>query len=71
VARGQTLRFVRDAHEILQPAPDEAKSGGGPILPRFSRPAAQAAAPTPDPAPDPGPPGVVYDREGNPYVEAE
>jgi len=53
VARGQMLRLVHDFHEILQPTPDETKSGGGPILPKFSRPTQPVApAPTTEPAED-------------------
>jgi hypothetical protein len=69
VARGQTLRFMRDAHEILQPAPDEAKSGGGPILPKFNRPVRSVPAPAPE-APAEGLPAVV-DKDGNVYVDPE
>jgi len=44
VARGQMLRLVHDFHEILQPTQDEAKSGGGPILPNFTRPTPAGSA---------------------------
>jgi hypothetical protein len=37
VARGQLLRLLHDMHEALQPTQDEAKGGGGPILPKFNR----------------------------------
>jgi hypothetical protein len=68
-ARGQLLRMLHDMHEVLQPTPDEAKSGGGPILPKFTRP--DRSTKQAEPAPAVELPGVVYDREGKPYVEAE
>jgi hypothetical protein len=66
VARGQLLRLLHDMHEVMQPAPDEAKSGGGPILPKFNRPKPQPPAPSEAPAEDEA--AVVID--GQPYVEA-
>jgi hypothetical protein len=68
VARGQLLRLLHDMHEALQPAPDEAKSGGGPILPKFNRPVRSAPAPAPEVPPEDLP--AVVDEDGNPYVDA-
>jgi hypothetical protein len=67
VARGQLLRLLHDMHEALQPTQDEAKSGGGPILPRFNRPV-KPNAPSVAPAAE-EPPAAIYDNEGNPYVD--
>jgi hypothetical protein len=69
VARGQLLRLLHDMHEALQPAPDEAKSGGGPILPKFNRPTQPAAPPTTTEPSEDLP--AVTDADGNPYVDPE
>jgi hypothetical protein len=68
VARGQLLRFMKDFHEMLQPAQDEAKSGGGPILPKFNRPVRSSPASAPEVPPEDLP--AVVDEDGNPYVDA-
>ncbi len=67
VARGQLLRYMKDFHEMMQPTPDEAKSGGGPILPKFNRPV-KPNAPSVAPAVE-EPPAAIYDNEGNLYVD--
>jgi hypothetical protein len=67
VARGQLLRYMKDFHEMLQPTPDEVKSGGGPVLPKFNRPV-KPNAPSVAPAAE-EPPAAIYDNEGNPYVD--
>jgi hypothetical protein len=68
VARGQDLRLLNQIHDALQPGHDEAKSGGGPILPRFNRPVRSAPAPAPEVPPEDLP--AVIDKDGNPYVDA-
>jgi hypothetical protein len=47
---------------------DEAKGGGGPILPKFNRPVRSAPAPAPEVPPEDLP--AVIDKDGNPYVDA-
>src|SRR5215470_3768132 len=34
-ARAQGLRLMHDFHAMLQPTPDEAKGGGGPVFSKF------------------------------------
>jgi hypothetical protein len=57
---------------MLQPTPEEAKHGGGPILPRFVRAnqAAKPAEPVP-PAPEDEPRAAVIDKDGTEYLEAD
>jgi hypothetical protein len=69
-AYGPFLRMFYGAHEMMQPTPDEAKNGGGPILPRFNRPGEQAKPALPaEPTSEQRP--AVFDKDGNPYVEAD
>jgi hypothetical protein len=67
VARGQLLRLLHDMHEALQPTQDEAKGGGGPILPKFNRPVRSVPAPAPELPPEDIP--AVTDKDGTPYVD--
>jgi len=72
VARGQLLRLVHDFHEMLQPAQDEAKGGGGPVFSRFGRQTPRPSAPPPAPESPPAHPGAaMIDKDGTEYVEAE
>jgi hypothetical protein len=68
VARGQLLRLLHDMHEALQPGQDEAKNGGGPILPKFNRPTQPTVPPTTTEPSEDLP--SVTDADGNPYVDA-
>ena len=69
-AYAPAIRAFTMMHEVLQPAKDDPKAGGGIIPPRFTRPP-QPAAPAEGEPSAADEPGAVVDREGNVYVDGD
>ena len=69
-AYAPAIKLMQVMHHVLQPTPDEAKTGGGPVFSRFGR-QTPPSGPPPLPQQRQHPEAAVIDKDGTAYVEAE